>query len=209
MTTKSNELQASDLKRLSPARDAVAAARRATPSLEDRAAAEGLVDVALATMDSPIGELLVAVTSKGLVTVAFDDDDRDRVLTRLSREVSPRVMEAAAPTDSARRELEEYFRGQRHRFELHIDRRLIGPFAGKVLRATSRVGFGELATYGDIAARIERPQAARAVGRALGSNPIPIVLPCHRIVGANGSLTGYGGGMARKETLLRLEGSLL
>lgn len=209
MTTKSNELRASDLKRLSPARDAVAAARRATPSLEDRAAAEGLVDVALATMDSPIGELLVAVTSKGLVTVAFDDDDRDRVLTRLSREVSPRVMEAAAPTDGARRELEEYFRGQRHRFELHIDRRLIGPFAGKVLRATSRVGFGELATYGDIAARIERPQAARAVGRALGSNPIPIVLPCHRIVGANGSLTGYGGGMARKETLLRLEGSLL
>ncbi|MET0799971.1 MAG: methylated-DNA--[protein]-cysteine S-methyltransferase [Actinomycetota bacterium] len=209
MTTKSNELQASDLKRLSPARDAVAAARRATPSLEDRAAAKGLVDVALATMDSPIGELLVAVTSKGLVTVAFDDDDRDRVLTRLSREVSPRVMEAAAPTDGARRELEEYFRGQRHRFELHIDRRLIGPFAGKVLRATSRVGFGELATYGDIAARIERPQAARAVGRALGSNPIPIVLPCHRIVGANGSLTGYGGGMARKETLLRLEGSLL
>ncbi len=209
MTTKSNELQASDLKRLSPARDAVAAARRATPSLEDRAAAEGLVDVALATMDSPIGELLVAVTSKGLVTVAFDDDDRDGVLTRLSREVSPRVMEAAAPTDGARRELEEYFRGQRHRFELHIDRRLIGPFAGKVLRATSRVGFGELATYGDIAARIERPQAARAVGRALGSNPIPIVLPCHRIVGANGSLTGYAGGMARKETLLRLEGSLL
>ena len=209
MTTKSNGLQASDLKRLSPARDAVAAARRATPSLEDRAAAEGLVDVALATMDSPIGELLVAVTSKGLVTVAFDDDDRDRVLTRLSREVSPRVMEAAAPTDGARRELEEYFRGQRHRFELHIDRRLIGPFAGKVLRATSRVGFGELATYGDIAARIERPQAARAVGRALGSNPIPIVLPCHRIVGANGSLTGYAGGMARKETLLRLEGSLL
>lgn len=209
MTTKSNELRASDLKRLSPARDAVAAARRATPSLEDRAAAKGLVDVALATMDSPIGELLVAVTSKGLVTVAFDDDDRDRVLTRLSREVSPRVMEAAAPTDGARRELEEYFRGQRHRFELHIDRRLIGPFAGKVLRATSRVGFGELATYGDIAARIERPQAARAVGRALGSNPIPIVLPCHRIVGANGSLTGYGGGMARKETLLRLEGSLL
>jgi methylated-DNA-[protein]-cysteine S-methyltransferase len=209
MTTRSNEAHASGLKRLSPARDAVAAARRATPPLEDRAAAEGLVDVAVATMDSPIGELLVAVTAKGLVTVAFDDEDRDRVLTRLSREVSPRVMEAAAPTDDTRRELEEYFGGRRRRFDLRVDRRLIGPFVGTVLRATSRVGFGELATYGDIAARIDRPHAARAVGRALGSNPIPVVLPCHRIVGADGSLTGYAGGMARKEALLRLEGSLL
>ncbi|MGH2539296.1 MAG: methylated-DNA--[protein]-cysteine S-methyltransferase [Actinomycetota bacterium] len=204
-----NDLQPNDLKRLSPVRNAIDAARRASSPLEGRAAAEGLLDVALARMDSPIGELLVAVTPKGLVAIAFDDDHRERVITRLAREVSPRVMEAAAPTDEARHELEEYFRGQRHRFELHLDRRLIGPFAGKVLRATSRVGFGELATYGDIAARIDRPHAARAVGRALGSNPIPIVLPCHRIVGASGSLTGYAGGMSRKETLLRLEGSLL
>ena len=198
-----------NLKRLAPASEAASGARRASTPLADRAIEEGLVDVALATMDSPIGELLVAVTPRGLVAIAFDDDYRDRVVERLAREVSPRVMETAAPTDEARHELDEYFRRERHRFDLHLDRRLIGPFARKVLSATSRVGFGELATYGEIAARIDRPHAARAVGRALGSNPIPIVLPCHRVVGVNGSLTGYAGGMSRKETLLKLEGSLL
>ena len=151
----------------------------------------------------------MAVTPKGLVSIAFEDEHRDEALQRLVREVSPRVLEAAGPTDAARRELEEYFRGQRRRFDLRIDRRLIGEFAWSVLRATSRVGFGELVTYGQIAAHIERPKAARAVGRALGSNPIPIVIPCHRVVGAGGSLTGYAGGLPRKQTLLRLEGSIL
>ena len=202
-------MKPNDLKRLAPVRRAADDSRLAAARLADRATAEGLVDVALATMDSPVGELLVAVTPKGLVAIAFDDDNLERVVARLAREVSPRVMEAAAPTDAARNELEEYFGGQRNRFDLALDRRLMGPFAEKVLRATSRVGFGELATYGDIAARIDRPHAARAVGRALGSNPIPIVVPCHRIVGADGSLTGYAGGMSRKETLLRLEGSVL
>jgi len=202
-------MKPNDLKRLAPARRAADDSRLAAARLADRATAEGLVDVALATMDSPVGELLVAVTPKGLVAIAFDDDNLERVVARLAREVSPRVMEAAAPTDEARHELEEYFGGQRNRFDLSLDRRLMGPFAQKVLRATSRGGFVELATYDDIAARIERPHAARAVGRALGSNPIPIVVPCHRIVGADGSLTGYAGGMSRKETLLRLEGSVL
>ncbi|HET9311319.1 MAG TPA: methylated-DNA--[protein]-cysteine S-methyltransferase [Actinomycetota bacterium] len=202
-------MKPNDLKRLAPARRVADDSRVAAARLADRATAEGLVDVALATMDSPVGELLVAVTPKGLVAIAFDDDDLERVVARLAREVSPRVIESAAPTDAARHELEEYFGGQRNRFDLALDRRLMGPFADKVLRATSRVGFGELATYGDIAARIDRPHAARAVGRALGSNPIPIVVPCHRIVGADGSLTGYAGGMSRKETLLRLEGSML
>jgi methylated-DNA-[protein]-cysteine S-methyltransferase len=202
-------MKPNDLKRLAPARDAAIASQAAAARLADRAAAEDLVDVAIATMSSPVGELLVAVTPRGLAAIAFDDEYRDRVVARLAREVSPRVLEVAAPTDEVRRELEEYFRGQRHRFDMTLDRRLMGPFAEKVLRATSRVGFGELATYGEIAARIDRPHAARAVGRALGSNPIPIVVPCHRIVGADGSLTGYAGGMTRKETLLRLEGSLL
>jgi methylated-DNA-[protein]-cysteine S-methyltransferase len=202
-------MKPNDLKRLAPARDAAIASQAAAARLADRAAAEELVDVAIATMSSPVGELLVAVTPRGLAAIAFDDEYRDRVVARLAREVSPRVLEVAAPTDEARRELEEYFRGQRHRFGLTLDRRLMGPFAEKVLRAASRVGFGELATYGEIAVRIDRPHAARAVGRALGSNPIPIVVPCHRIVGADGSLTGYAGGMTRKETLLRLEGSLL
>lgn len=202
-------MNANDLKRLAPGAEARPASRLAADSLTERAAAEGLVDVAVATMDSPIGELQVAVTSKGLVSIAFEDEHRDEVLERLTREVSPRVLEAAALTDEARRELEEYFRAERRRFDLRIDRRLIGEFAWNVLRATSRVGFGELATYGQIAQRIDRPKAARAVGRALGSNPIPIVIPCHRVIGAGGSLTGYAGGLPRKQTLLNLEGSIL
>ncbi|MDH4112148.1 MAG: methylated-DNA--[protein]-cysteine S-methyltransferase [Actinomycetota bacterium] len=201
-------MNAKELKRLAPAAKSEARARGATGSLAARAAGEGLVDVAVATMDSPVGELFVAVTSKGLVTVAYETESREEVWQRLVRQVSPRVLEAAAPTDDARRELEEYFRAGRRRFDLGIDDRLMSAFARSVLRATSSVGFGELATYGEIAARIDRPKAARAVGRALGSNPIPIVIPCHRIVGVSGSLTGYAGGLARKQTLLRLEGSL-
>lgn len=197
------------LKRLAPARDAANASRVAAMRFAESAVGENLVDVAVATMDSPIGELFVAVTSKGLVSIAFESEPRDEVLTRLAREISPRVLEVAAPTDDARRELGEYFRDGRRKFDLRIDRRLIGEFAWSVLRATSRVGFGELATYGQIAERIDRPKAARAVGRALGSNPIPIVIPCHRVVGAGGSLTGYAGGLLRKQTLLRLEGSIL
>ncbi|MEX0651756.1 MAG: methylated-DNA--[protein]-cysteine S-methyltransferase [Actinomycetota bacterium] len=202
-------MNTNDLKRLAPARDAADASRVAAMRFAEIAVGENLVDVAVATMDSPIGELFVAVTSKGLVSIAFESEPRDEVLTRLAREISPRVLEVAAPTDDARRELEEYFRAGRRKFDLSIDRRLIGEFAWSVLRATSRVGFGELATYGQIAERIDRPKAARAVGRALGSNPIPIVIPCHRVVGAGGSLTGYAGGLPRKQTLLRHEGSIL
>lgn len=202
-------MNANDLKRLAPAAGSASKSRLATGALADRAAGEGLIDVAVATMDSPIGELFVAVTRRGLVSIAFEDEHRNEVLDRLTRVVSPRVLEAAAPTDETRRELEEYFRAERRRFGLRIDRRLIGEFAWSVLRATSRIGYGELATYGEIAARIDRPQAARAVGRALGSNPIPIVIPCHRVVGAGGSLTGYAGGLPRKQTLLRMEGSFL
>jgi methylated-DNA-[protein]-cysteine S-methyltransferase len=178
-------------------------------SFAGRAAEAGLVDVAVATMDSPVGELLVAVTKGGLARVAFEDEDRDRLFARLARELSPRILETARPTDRVRRELQEYFAGERSRFDLPLDRRLMGPFAREVLRATGRVGFGRTATYGQIAARIGRPAASRAVGRALGSNPIPIVIPCHRIVGATGALTGYGGGLPRKRTLLELEGVAL
>lgn len=198
-----------DLKRLSGRAEADRASRNAARELAHRAAESGSIDVAVATMDSPIGELCVAVTPRGLVTIAFEGEDRDVLFDRLARELSPRVVEATSPTDEARRELEGYFAGERHRFDVKVDRALIGPFARKVLQATSKVGYGQLATYGEIASRIDRPKAARAVGSALGSNPIPIVIPCHRIVGANGRLTGYAGGLHRKETLLRLEGSLL
>jgi methylated-DNA-[protein]-cysteine S-methyltransferase len=173
-----------------------------------RQAAEqaGLIDVAVSTMGSPVGELFLAVTPAGLACIAYDDQDRDLLLDRFARELSPRVLTSAKATDGARRQLEEYFSGARHTFDVPLDRRLMGSFARKVLDATARVPFGVVSTYGRVATEIHRPHAARAVGAALGSNPIPIVVPCHRIVGASGNLTGYAGGLHRKEYLLRLEG---
>jgi len=189
--------------------EAAARSRTAADRFRVAASADGLVDVAVGTVDSPVGELLVAVTPRGLASVAFEGQDRDALLDRFARELSPRVVAAPGATDDVRRELDEYFRGARRHFDLRLDRRLMTPFMRDVLGATSRVSFGRLATYGEIADRIGRPTASRAVGAALGANPIPIVIPCHRVVGANGKLTGYGGGLPRKEHLLRLEGSLL
>jgi methylated-DNA-[protein]-cysteine S-methyltransferase len=181
--------------------------------LADRVAAEaagrGLLDVAVGELDSPIGRLLVAVTPRGLARVAFESEDRDRVLAEIALRLSPRILESAAVTDDARRELEEFFAGERTRFGLKVDRRMIRGIARDVLRATSRIPYGELSTYGGVAREIGRPTAARAVGRALGSNPIPVVIPCHRVIGAGGALTGYAGGLERKVALLELEGSLL
>jgi methylated-DNA-[protein]-cysteine S-methyltransferase len=197
-----------DLKRLAEAADADTRSKRAAARLPDLAAREGLLDVAVATMDSPVGELLVAVTPKGLAAVAFEGENRDELYAQIARKLSPRILEAAAPTDEARRELDEYFARRRTRFDLKIDRRLIGGFAWDVLSATRKVTFGHTATYGEVATAIGRPKAARAVGGALGSNPIPIVIPCHRVVGSGGRLTGYAGGLPRKELLLELEGVL-
>jgi methylated-DNA-[protein]-cysteine S-methyltransferase len=188
--------------------EAERASREAAARFREAAAEDGLVDVAIATMPSPVGELLVAVTGRGLAAVAFDDDYRDEVLERIATELSPRVVESPRGTDDTRHELEEYFSGSRERFDLRLDRRLMHPFAKEVLAATARVPFGEVTTYGEIATTIGRPTAARAVGAALGSNPIPIVVPCHRVIGAGGKLTGYAGGLHRKEYLLELEGSI-
>lgn len=197
-----------ELKRLAESSEAERRSRDAAAALAERAAADRLVDVAVATMQSPMGELLVAVTSRGLACVAYEEQDRAALFARMARMLSPRILDAAAPTDQARRELEQYFAHGRTRFDVRVDRRLMGPFAREVLRATGQVPFGRTATYGQIAARIGRPTASRAVGRALGSNPIPIVIPCHRVVGAGGRLTGYAGGLPRKERLLQLEGVL-
>jgi methylated-DNA-[protein]-cysteine S-methyltransferase len=183
--------------------------RDATERFRGTALEDGLVDVAVGTVDSPVGELFVAVTPRGVASISFEGMDRDRLMARFARELSPRVVVAARATDGVRRELDEYFGGARRRFDLSLDRRLMSRFMREVLGATARVSFGHLATYGEIAGRIGHPSAARAVGAALGANPIPIVIPCHRVVGANGKLTGYGGGLPRKEALLRLEGSLL
>jgi methylated-DNA-[protein]-cysteine S-methyltransferase len=200
-------MRTNELKRLAAGDDD--RARELADRVAAGAAGRDLLDVAVGEVDSPIGRLLVAVTPRGLARVAFEDEDRDRVLAELASRLSPRILESAAVTDDARRELEEFFAGERTRFGVKVDRRLIHGIARDVLRATSRIPYGELSTYGGVAREIGRPTAARAVGRALGSNPIPVVIPCHRVIGAGGALTGYAGGLDRKVALLELEGSLL
>ena len=167
-----------------------------------------LADVAYGSMDSPVGDLLVAVTDRGLVRVAFADELSDEVLEELAARVSPRVLRLPARTDAARRELEQYFAGERQRFDLPLDWSLVRGFAQGVLRATARVPFGEVTTYRQMAEAAGSPRASRAAGNALGSNPIPIVVPCHRVLHSGGGLGGYAGGLDRKRYLLSLEGSL-
>ena len=197
-----------DLKRLASRAETERRSRAVAGTIPDLATADGSLDVALGTLDSPIGELLVAVTARGLAAVSFEDEDgyREQLLARIAREISPRILPSPKATDEWRRELEEYFAAGRTRFELRVDRRLIHGIAEDVLRRTSKIPYGQLSTYGTIADEIGQPKAARAVGRALGSNPIPIVIPCHRVIGASGKLTGYAGGLDRKVTLLELEG---
>jgi len=200
-------VKANELKRLAAQDDG--RARELAERVAAEAAGRGLIDVGVASVDSPLGTLLVAVTPRGLARVAFPEEDRDRVLAEIAREISPRILESAATTDDVRRELEEFFAARRTRFDVRVDRRLIHGIARDVLRATSRIPYGTVSTYGAVAGTIGRPAAARAVGRALGSNPIPIVIPCHRVIGAGGALTGYAGGLPRKVALLELEGSLM
>jgi methylated-DNA-[protein]-cysteine S-methyltransferase len=177
--------------------------------LAARANEEGLVDVAYATVDTPLGRGLVAATPKGLVRVALPNEQIEEVLARLAEEVSPRVLEFPARLDEVRRELDEYFEGRRDRFELALDWRLSHPgFYRRVLRATARVPFGEVITYREAAQRAGNPRASRAAGSALGSNPIPIVVPCHRVIRAGGEIGNYGGGPQMKRFLLDLEGAL-
>jgi methylated-DNA-[protein]-cysteine S-methyltransferase len=178
-----------------------------TPDLDARfraaALAEGLVDVRYDVVDSPIGALLVASTDRGLCRISFSPEREDEQLARV---FGPRVLRT--PLDAVRRELDEYFAGSRTEFDLPIDLR-VAPFHEAVLNELARVPYGRTETYGGLATRVGRPRAARAVGTVMHSNPIPIVLPCHRVIGANGSLTGYGGGLHVKRALLELEGALL
>lgn len=176
--------------------------------LGSRAAEAGLADVAYGSMDSPVGELLVAVTDRGLVRVAFSSEEQDQVLAELAARVSPRVLRMPKRTDDVRRELEEYFGGARRDFDLPLDWSLVRGFAQGVLRATAQVPFGETTTYRQVAEAAGSPRASRAAGNALGSNPIPIVVPCHRVLHSGGGLGGYAGGLERKRTLLTLEGVL-
>jgi methylated-DNA-[protein]-cysteine S-methyltransferase len=173
-----------------------------------RFAAHAEPDIAYAVVDSPIGALVAAATPQGLVRLAYEDFNGglDVVLDGLAAKLSPRILEAPARLDGVRRELDEYFAGQRQSFDLPIDWTLFTPFGQRVLQATAAIPFGHTATYGHVAAEAGNAKASRAAGRALGANPIPIVVPCHRVIGTSGKLTGYTGGMYRKEALLRLEG---
>jgi methylated-DNA-[protein]-cysteine S-methyltransferase len=176
--------------------------------LRRRAERDGLLDVAYAGMDSPLGRLTVLVTPAGLLRVSYQDEPLEATLQETADRISPRVLEAPERTDTVRRELDEYFSGRRRTFDLPLDWRLVHGFAVHVLRATSRVPFGELATYQAVATVAGSPRGYRAAGNALGRNPIPIVVPCHRVVHSGGGLGGYTGGLVRKEFLLALEGSL-
>jgi methylated-DNA-[protein]-cysteine S-methyltransferase len=174
--------------------------------LATEAEREDLVEVAWTMADAPIGRLLLATTGDGLIRVGYPNQDTEALLEQLARVGGPRVREAPARRDDARRQLDEYFAGERRRFELPIDWRLSRGFRREVLTACARIPFGETRTYTEMAAAAGSPRAFRAAGSALGSNPIPIVVPCHRVLQSGGGLGGYGGGLPVKERLLELEG---
>ena len=176
--------------------------------LARRAAADGLLDVAYGTYDSPLGPLMVVVTPRGLVRLSYAHEAVDEQLDEIAVSISPRILHAPARTDAVRRQLDDYFGGTRHEFDVPVDWRLVRGFAGNVLRATARIPFGAVSSYRAIATEAGSPNAYRAAGNALGSNPIPIVVPCHRVLHAGGGLGGYTGGLERKRFLLRLEGAL-
>ncbi len=173
-----------------------------------RAAQAGLLDVAYAVTDSPLGPLAVFVTPRGLVRVAYQGEPLDEVVAEVAARVSPRVLLAPEQTDAIRRELDAYFTRRLQSFSVPIDWTLVRGFARGVLHATAAIPFGQVTTYGHLAEAVGSPRAARAAGNALGSNPIPIVVPCHRVLHAGGGLGGYTGGLERKRILLRIEGVL-
>jgi methylated-DNA-[protein]-cysteine S-methyltransferase len=176
-----------------------------------RAADEGLVDVAYTSFDTPVGRVVLAATPRGLARIAYEDFDGglDEVLESLARRLSPRVLEAPARLDDVRRELDEYFAGRREHFDVPLDLSLASaPFSRRILEATAAIPFGATVSYRDVAERAGNARATRAAGNALGHNPIPIVVPCHRVLRTGGGLGGYTGGLHRKERLLALEGVL-
>jgi methylated-DNA-[protein]-cysteine S-methyltransferase len=192
--------------------EAAEAAQAAARRFADAAAAQdGGADVAYAVEPSPVGDLLLARTGKGLAAVhfQFEPGDLDAYLERVSARISPRVIESPARLDDVRRQLEEYFAGERRTFDLTVDYAMAGEgFSRRILHALEHIPYGEVRSYRDAAREAGNERAVRAAGNALGANPIPIVVPCHRIVRTGGALGGYGGGPERKRFLLELEGAL-
>lgn len=180
--------------------------RHARSDLVRRADAEALIDVAFERHGSPLGPLLLGATAAGLVRIGLPSEDEDDVLSELARRVSPRVLRAPRETiTTARHELEEYFDGARRTFDVRLDWRLTAGFRREVLRATALIPYGRTFSYRDLATRAGRPAAVRAAGTALATNPLPIVVPCHRVLRTDGALGGYRGGLEAKVRLLELE----
>jgi methylated-DNA-[protein]-cysteine S-methyltransferase len=194
-------------RRLTRAKAPTLSSQRVTAELARRADAAGLLDVAWATLDTPLGPIAVFVTPRGLVRVAYDRENFGEVAAEVAEQVSPRVLVAPQRTDVVREQLDDYFEGHRRSFDVAIDWTLVHGFNQGVLKATADIPFGETASYGDVAAAAGSPRAARAAGNALAGNPIPIVVPCHRVIHADGGIGGYTGGLENKRFLLRLEGS--
>jgi methylated-DNA-[protein]-cysteine S-methyltransferase len=182
---------------------------RLLEAFAETAATRGLLDVAVAPVDTPIGPLLLAATEEGLVRVAFEGEGFDHVMEQLAARLSPRVVEAPRRLDAVRRQIEEYFEGDRTAFELPVDMQLAHGFRRRALGVVAGIPYGRTASYKEVAAQAGSPAAVRAAGSACATNPVPIVVPCHRVLRTGGGLGGYGGGLDRKEQLLRLEGSLL
>lgn len=185
--------------------DADPAVARLRAALAHRAAEQGLLDVAYRELDTPVGELLLAATPAGLVRVAYAVQDFDAVLAALAEQVSPRVLRAPGRLDDAARQLDEYFTRRRHSFDLPVDLRLAHGFRRSVLERLPRVSYGRTVSYAALAADVGSPRAVRAVGTACATNPLPLVLPCHRVVRSDGTPGGYAGGAAAKRLLLDLE----
>jgi|SRR5829696_4781088 len=173
--------------------------------LEREATEDDLLDVAYRTVDSPVGKLLLAATTVGLVRVAYDVQDHDAVLAKLASAVSPRVLRAPARLDDAARQLDEYFAKRRTEFEVPVDLRLAEGFRRSVIEHLRDIGYGRRESYADVATAVGSPRAVRAVGSACAHNPLPVVIPCHRVVRSDGSSGQYVGGPAAKTTLLDLE----
>ena len=179
--------------------------RRLHDRLAAAAAQSGILDVAYRTLDTPLGTLLLAATEKGLVRVAYPGEGHDQVLEQLATRISPRVLRAPDRLDRAARELEEYFAGRRRLFDLALDLRLVSGFRREVLAHLPEIGYGTTASYAAVAAAAGNPKAVRAVGTACATNPVPVVLPCHRVVHSDGTIGQYVGGVEAKRTLLNLE----
>ncbi|MEV6139164.1 methylated-DNA--[protein]-cysteine S-methyltransferase [Nocardia sp. NPDC051990] len=173
--------------------------------LEREAEQAELLDVAYTTMDTPVGQLLLAATPRGLVRVAYAREDHDKVLETLAHKISPRILRAPARLDEVMRELDEYFAHRRTSFDLSLDLSLSHGFRQTVQKHLPEIGYGQTRSYAQVAQLVGNPKAVRAVGTACATNPLPVIVPCHRVLRTDGSLGGYVGGADAKHLLLDLE----